>query len=200
MDLETASAKDDVDTGQQQFQLGLRELSDLICEETPVDSHDLRHIGDGVFRQPCDACRETSIAWRFGPVKIACQWDTNHGADLASIEIIALNDNDRPAEAGSGSSWRSKISPPDFSLPDHHSDRSKTLRLAIRTKLSGWVLTCAQTRFIDSVTSSEPCRATYSANATANKLLRDLRSCRRSCSTFSNRSLGIETATFIPRV
>ncbi len=44
MGLETASAKDDVDTGQQQFQLGLRELSDSICEETPVDSHNLRHI------------------------------------------------------------------------------------------------------------------------------------------------------------
>ncbi len=44
MGLETASAKDDVDTGQQQFQLGLRKLSDSICEETPVDSHNLRHI------------------------------------------------------------------------------------------------------------------------------------------------------------
>ena len=156
MDLESASAKDDVDTGQQQFQFGLRKLSDSICEEIPVDSHDLRHICDGVFRQPCDACREANVPWRFGPVKIACQWDTIHGADLAAIEIIALNDNDWSAEAGFGSSWRSKISPPDFPLPDHHSDRSKTLRLAVRTKSSGSVLTVAQTRFIASVTSSEP--------------------------------------------
>lgn len=61
-------------------------------------------------------------------------------------------------------------------------------------------MTSSQTRFIASVTSSAACRATYSVNAAATNSLRELRSRRLSCSTLLNSSLGIETASLIPRV
>lgn len=148
------STKDDVDPSQQQLQLGSREFSDSVCEGALVDGHDLRYVRNRVFRESCDAWQEADVARCVGPAKIACDGDANYRSNPTPVEIVALNYNDRFAKARSGPSRRSQVSPPDFSLPDHHPDRSKTLRLAVLVKSSGSVLTSSQTRFIVSVTSS----------------------------------------------
>nr|VFJ45532.1 MAG: hypothetical protein BECKFM1743C_GA0114222_1002610 [Candidatus Kentron sp. FM]VFJ73765.1 MAG: hypothetical protein BECKFM1743A_GA0114220_107393 [Candidatus Kentron sp. FM]VFK20773.1 MAG: hypothetical protein BECKFM1743B_GA0114221_107263 [Candidatus Kentron sp. FM] len=50
------------------------------------------------------------------PSQVACQRDTNHRCDPAFVQVIPLDDDNRPPETGTGANGFREISPPDFSL------------------------------------------------------------------------------------
>jgi hypothetical protein len=56
------SSQDNIDPRQNQFQLSLRKLTYPLEEESPVQSHHLRDIGNRIFRQPGNPGGQRDVA------------------------------------------------------------------------------------------------------------------------------------------
>ena len=62
------------EAGEQQIELGRRNLARAFFEQRPVERDDLRRVRDRVFRQPCHPGSQPHVARRVSPPKIA--WHT----------------------------------------------------------------------------------------------------------------------------
>jgi hypothetical protein len=194
------SSKDHIDSGEQQFQLSARELAHALGEKTPVQGHNLRDVRHRVAREPSEAGRERDVPGRDRPSKVAGQRHAHGSRDPAPVQGIALHNHNWPSKSRTGPRRSGQIGPPDFTLRDHHSLRSRIRRVADETNWSVGYPKSAHTRSMASVTSSGACRATYSLSASLNNWLRDFFVRRASRSAPWNTSSGIETAVFIPSV
>jgi hypothetical protein len=127
------SSKDDVDSGEHQFELGSDELASSFREVGLVQRHELGNVGDRLLREAGRARRKANVPRRRCPLQIACQGDADDGGDTASIERIALYDHDGTSEAWPGATWLWQVGPPDISLSDRHQSlRLRTRREAVR--------------------------------------------------------------------
>ena len=145
----------------------------------------------------CSEQTETRCREHACPLQVTGQWNADDRRDSAAIHRIALDDDDRPPEAGTRTTWVWNVCPPNIPLGDHHSLCSKRRLAAAETKSSLAPPTSEQTRSNASVTYSGAWRATYSARARLYTSLRDLRMRSTSCSVASNTRSGMETAVFI---
>lgn len=180
-----SSAKNHIDPGQNQLQLGVRQLPYAIFKKIPIQRHNLRNIRHRVFFKSGKPGRKLNIPRRVRPSQIAGKRHACHGSDPAAVQRVSLHNHHRTPKtrAGPGKSWH--IGPPDLGLRDHHSFRSKMRRAADETNPSLLSLGCpnsAQALSMASVTSSGACRATYSRIASLKSWLRDflVRRARRS--------------------
>lgn len=94
------SPKHRVESGKQQIDLCARDSPDATLKQRSVEGDDLRHVGDRVFRQAGHPRRQQGIAWGIRPPEIACERYANCRRHAASIQGIALDDDDRPPEPG----------------------------------------------------------------------------------------------------
>ena len=94
------STKNDVKAAEQQVKLRPRDPTCALIEQCPVEGDDLRHVRDRISRQTRHPCRQQYVAWRICPPQIACERDADHRGHSASIQGIALDDDDRSPKAG----------------------------------------------------------------------------------------------------
>lgn len=120
----------DIDTRQNRGQTELRYTSDAIVKDSPIERDQLRGVRNGRLAEPGITLREENVTGRFGPFQLGGQWDTDDGRDCASVERIALNDEDGSAKSGPRADRVAEIGPPDVPLPDYHSEFSRILRPA----------------------------------------------------------------------
>lgn len=134
-----APAENHVDPGQHETELSLPDFPDPLVEDLAIDGNDLRDVRDRILRQPGCSLRQKDVSGGFGPFQIRGQGDADNGADLAPVEGVPLNHQNRPAETGRGSDRLTEIDPPDLALDDYFSLRRRVLSAALRTNASGWV-------------------------------------------------------------
>ncbi len=194
------SPEDGVDPGEDEVDLGLRNARDSRFEQRPVQSADLRDVGDRVLRQSRQPLGQPDVAGGVSPAQIAGQGYADDCSYSTSVQGVALDDDYRPAKPWSRSRRFGQFSPADVALADHHSTRRRARCAAAARKASSCSPRESQTRSISSVTSSGAWRATYSSRAAAYTSLRDRPACRARSSARAKMSSGIETAVFIPGV
>src|SRR2546428_3938995 len=194
------SPEHDVDAGEDQVDLPARQTTDTAGQERPVERQDLRDVGDRVLRQPGASRPKDRVARSVCPTEVAGQWNTYHGRDPAPIERVALNDEHRPAKAGTRARGRRQVGPAHVALCNYHSLRSRMRRAAAERAGSGRASTSEHTSFIASVIASGSCRARYSATASLKSALRDFFNRRARRSASAKRASGMESAVFIPEV
>ena len=191
--------EDDVDTGEEQVDLGARNPTDGLFEQPSVHSNELRHVGHRVLGQIRHSRGEQYVARCVGPPKVGGQGHADDCGQPAPVQSVALYDDYRSAKPRPGPPGLRQINPTDVALSDYHSARCSVRRATAVRKPSSSP-TSSQTRFIVSVTSSGACRATYSSRAAAYTSLRDRRPRLARRSARAKMSSGIETAVFIPGV
>ena len=92
------ATQDDVDSGEDKQYFRGCKFSGAIAERVPVQRNDLGNVRYRGLRQTCVSGAETKVARRRGPFEIARQRNADDGRDAASIESIALHDDDRATE------------------------------------------------------------------------------------------------------
>ena len=71
----------------------LEEFAGAIGKYPPVQRHDLRDVGNGLFGQAGLAGSEPDIARRIRPAKVAGQRHADGCAQSAAVEGVTLNDD-----------------------------------------------------------------------------------------------------------
>jgi hypothetical protein len=74
------------------------EFADPFCKEGFVERNDLRNVRHRILGQISRSCTEPYIARRVRPFQIARERHAYDGADLASVQSVSLNDDNRPAK------------------------------------------------------------------------------------------------------
>ena len=147
-------AEDDVDPGKHQFELRARDPAHALFEQRPVEGDDLRHVCHRILRQAGHPRREPHVTRSSLPPQVAGEWDADHRGNPASVQGVALHDDDRAPESGPGSGGCGQLHPAHVTLGDHHSTWTSRRRAAAARKASSCSPTSSQTRFMASVTSS----------------------------------------------
>ena len=99
-------------------------------EDLSVEGDNLGNVGNGWLSEAGLARREKNIAGGLGPLDLRSEGHADNGGKGAAIQSIALNDEDGATKPRSRANWVAKVSPPDFTLADHHSELWRTLRAA----------------------------------------------------------------------
>jgi hypothetical protein len=92
-------------------------------QEIAVDRDDLRHVRNGVFREACGLGGEQHVARRIDETGVGAQNDGNDGVQAASVEGIALHNQDGPVVPGLRAIGLAEIGPPDLTAFDYHVSR-----------------------------------------------------------------------------
>jgi hypothetical protein len=164
----SSSAEHHVDPAHHLGELLGGQLRHALREQDAIDGDDLGSIGHRILPEARGAGGKEDVPGRPGPRQIAGQRHTDHRGNPAAIEVIALHDHHRSAEAGPRAGGWGQTRPPHLALRDgYHSVRSRMRRAAAVTKGSGGSFNWSRTRFMASVTSSGACRERYSERASA---------------------------------
>jgi hypothetical protein len=147
-------AKDSVDPREHQSKFGEWQPAHARRQQILVDTYDLRHVSYGILRQSRKTRCKMEVPWGQGPFEIAGQRNADNRSNAAPIEGVTLHHNDRPTETRTGACWRREIRPPDLTLRDYHSLRSRVRRAAEDTNTSLVSPASVHARFMASVTSS----------------------------------------------
>jgi hypothetical protein len=84
-----------IDACKHQLELAPRQLADAFGQMLPVDGDDQRDVRDRLFGEACCSRCQEHIAGCICPFQDAREWHTNDRAHTASIQRIALHDDDR---------------------------------------------------------------------------------------------------------
>jgi len=76
---------------------------------------------------------QPDIPRRRRPAEAAREWNCDHRAQRASVEAVALDDDDGSSKARFGADGFAEVGPPHVALRDHHSVDSSVCRLAAVT-------------------------------------------------------------------
>ena len=132
-----STSKDDIESRQQQLELGPWKPAGTFIEQASVESDDLRGVGHRISRKTRRPCGQKHVARRVGPPQVARERHAHRGGEAASIQGVALHHHDRSSKPWARSDGGGKIGPPDLALRDHHSTRSRTRRAAAARNSSG---------------------------------------------------------------
>lgn len=91
-------SQDYVNTNQYLRQILWRQLADSLGKEGAIDGDDLRRIGNRVLRKTRNFARQKHVPWCACPKQIACDGNTDHRGNPASIQVVALHDDNGPSE------------------------------------------------------------------------------------------------------
>ncbi len=191
--------EDQVDSREDKLQGCCGQNARTLGKGCAVYGDDLRHVRNGVSREPGRTRKQQDVTWCIRQREISGDTYANHSSEPASVERVSLDHDERPTISGLRPARLGKICPPR-PLRDHHSLWPRARRAASFTKRSSSSDSPATSRtaFSLSVTSSEEWRRTYSRRASAYTSLRDRPDPRTRCSTASKSSSGREIAVFIP--
>jgi len=82
------------------MQLYFRKMSRALDKKRSIDRHELRDIRYGILGKSRESRFEQNISGRAGPFQIAREWNTDDRCNVASVNSVALNDNDGMLESG----------------------------------------------------------------------------------------------------
>jgi hypothetical protein len=123
-------SEDDINPGQNGSESHPRNLSNPSLEDLSIERDNLGNVGNGRLSEAGLAWREKNIARSLGPLDLRSEGHADNRGKGAAIQSIALNDEDGSTKSRSRANWVTKVSPPNFTLPDHHSELWRTLRAA----------------------------------------------------------------------
>ena len=83
--LDGSPSKDNVNSGENQFELRVGKLARSLREKMLVKSDDLRHVGNRVLGKSGKAGREQDVSWGSFPAKVAGERHTDHCGDAAAV-------------------------------------------------------------------------------------------------------------------
>ena len=99
-------------------------------ENLSVERDDLGNVGNGRLCEACIARREENVSRGLGPLDLRSERHTDHGCKRASVQSVALNDQNRSPKTRPRANGLTEVRPPNFPLSDHYSELSRTLRAA----------------------------------------------------------------------
>lgn len=120
----------DIDSGKDGCKARSRDLSDASLQELPIESDDLGDVCDRGLGEAGLAGRQEDIAGSAGPFDLGGERHADDGGQSTSAQSVALDHEHWATEPRTRTGRVAKISPPDFSLTNHHSEFSRTLRAA----------------------------------------------------------------------
>lgn len=100
--------------------LGEGDSTGLMGEERTVQGDDLRDVNHGFSREPALTLGEMDVARCVGKTKVRCDDCSDDRADVALIEGIRLDDENRTTIARLRSRGRGKGGPPNLASLDYH--------------------------------------------------------------------------------
>lgn len=131
------SSKHDIDSRQNHPNCSWGKLTHARRQGGLVDCYDLRHVRHAVFRESARRPFEFNVSGSRGPFEITGDRDADNGRDSASIEAVALNDDNRPTETWGRPIGIRQVGPPNFALFDYQSTLRSVRRAVADTKRSG---------------------------------------------------------------
>jgi hypothetical protein len=84
----------DINPGEHQLQLGVRQSAYRFGESSAVQRHGLRDVRDGILGKAGEVRGQENVPWRIRPVQIPCEWHAHNRANAAAIERVPLNHNE----------------------------------------------------------------------------------------------------------
>lgn len=123
-------SEDDIDAGKNGCESGTRNFSNTPLENLSVERDDLGNVCNGRLCEACIARREENVSGGLGPLDLRSERYTDHGCERASVQGVTLNDENWSAKARPRANGLTEVRPPNFTLPDHHSELWRTLRAA----------------------------------------------------------------------
>ena len=123
-------SEDDIDPGKNGRESRARNFSNTPLKNLSVERDDLGNVGNGRLCEACLARREENVSGGLGPLDLRSEGHTDHGCKRASVQSVALNDQNRSAKTRPRANGLTEVRPPNFPLSDHHSELSRTLRAA----------------------------------------------------------------------
>jgi hypothetical protein len=93
-------------------------------QEIPIDSDDLGHVRNRVFRQACGLSRQQDAAWGIEEAGVGAQDYGNDSVQATPVEGIALHNQDGPVVSRLRAVGLAEIGPPDLTALDYHVSRA----------------------------------------------------------------------------
>jgi hypothetical protein len=123
-------SEDDINAGEDGREPRPRNLSNTPLEDLSVERDYLGNVGNGWLGEAGIARREKNIARGLAPLDLRSEGHADNGSKRAAVQSVALNNEDGSTKTWSRANWVSEVCPPNFTLPDHHSELCRTLRAA----------------------------------------------------------------------
>jgi len=90
-------SEDDIDPGKNGRESRARNFSNKPLQNLSVERDDLGNVGNGRLCEARIAGRETNVSRGLGPLDLRSERHTDHGCRGASVQSVALNDQNRSA-------------------------------------------------------------------------------------------------------
>jgi hypothetical protein len=123
-------SENDINAGENRRKARPRNLTNALLKDLPVERDYLRYVCNGWLGEAGVARRQENIAGGLGPLDLRSEGHTDNGSKRATIQRVTLNDENGSTKARSRPNRITEISPPNFTLSNHHSEPRRSLRAA----------------------------------------------------------------------